>query len=184
MTISRLHISASIMAVIVLTIAILVGGGLAWRWVPQDTPYVFNPCPGLTVTSTVTTGIWNCPNQPALTTGQNVTITGTWATGYGTLGCVPLSGKSSCAVPQIAYRTAYLHENIAESNWLVVQWKAGVTVQIPDSQTVTISGTLQAINYSCNPGGTYPIYHLNKQTDGSDLLQPQPTFEITNAILS
>lgn len=183
MELRRLRGSASVMVFIVLTIAILVGGGLAWKWSAQGTPYVFSPCPGLTATSTATTGIWNCPNQPALTAGQNVTMTGMWATGYGTLGCVPLSGESSCMVPQIAFLTDYLHANLGGSSWFVVQWKQGVTVQPTDGETVTISGILQAITYPSKPGATYPIYHLNNQTDGPSLLQPQPSFGITNAVL-
>jgi hypothetical protein len=110
-------------------------------------------------------------------------MTGTWATGYGTLGCVPLSGESSCAVPLIAFLTDYLHVNIGRDSWFVVQWKEGVTIQITDGQTVTITGTLQAINYPSNPGATYPIYHSNNQTGETGLLQPQPVFKITNAVL-
>lgn len=171
------------MAVIVLIMAVIVSVGLAWKWSAQDTVYVFSPCPGLTVTSTATTGIWNCPNQPAFTAGQNVTLTGSWATGYETFGCVPENGGSPCVVPQIAMLTHYLHTNMEGDNWFVVQWKQNVTVQLNDGQTVTISGTLQAITYPSNPGATYPVYHLNDQTGGSYLLQPQPSFEITNATL-
>ena len=183
MAFRRLRGRASVIAVLVLIIAVLVGGGLAWKWRAQDIPYVFSPCPGLTVTSTATTEIWNCPNEPALTAGKNVTMTGTWATGYETLDCVPASGESPCMVPQIAILTHYLHTNIEGDNWFVVQWKQGAAVQPTDRQTVTISGTLQAITYPSNPGATYPIYHLNNETDGPDLLQPQPSFEITSAVL-
>jgi hypothetical protein len=182
--------SGLVLAVIVLIVVIVVGG-LAWNWYStQGTPYVFSPCPGLTVTSRVTTGIWNCPNQPVpsgssrtFTAGQFVTITGTWATGYGTVGCVPQSGQSSCAVPQIASLQDYLHANIGGGMWFVVQWKQGAAVQLMDGQRVTVSGTLKAITYPSSPGATFPIYHLNNQTGGSDLLQPQPSFEITDAVL-
>lgn len=186
----RQHGSALVLAVIVLVV-VLVVAGLAWNWYStQGTPYVFSPCPGLTVTSRVTTGIWNCPNQPVpsgpsllFTAGQFVTITGAWATGYGTVGCMPQSGQSSCAVPQIASLQDYVHANIGGGMWFVVQWKQGAAVQLIDGQRVTVSGTLKGITYSSSPGATFPIYHLNNQTGRSDLLQPQPSFEITNAVL-
>ncbi|MGA3109227.1 MAG: hypothetical protein ABSD99_07180 [Candidatus Bathyarchaeia archaeon] len=183
MALRRLRGRTSVMVVIVLLIAVLVGGGLAWKWSAQDTSYVFSPCPGLTVTSTATTGIWNCPNEPALSAGQNVTMTGTWATGYETLGCVPVNASSPCMVPQIAILTHYLRTNMGVDNWFVIQWKQSETVEPTDGQTVTVSGTLQVITYPSNPGATYPIYHLNNETDGTNLLQPQPSFEITNAVL-
>lgn len=175
----------------VLIVAILAAVGIGWRWAPTEgTPYVFSPCPGMTVTSSVTTGIWNCPNQSAptsanetFTAGQFVNITGTWATGYGTLGCVPQIGQSSCAVPQIASLQDYLSANIGGGMWFVVQWKAGSAVQLVDGQRVTISGSLQEITYPSNPGSTFTIYHLNNQTLGSNLVQPQPTYEITDAVL-
>ena len=144
--------------------------------------HTFSPCPGLTITSTATTGIWNCPNQPVFTAGQAVTITGNWAAGYGTLGCVPQNGEP-CAVPQIAFLEDYLYANIRGGMWFVVQWENSVTVQLKDGQMVTVSGTLKTITYPSNPGATYPIFHLNNQTGKSDLLQPQPSFEIVNAIL-
>jgi hypothetical protein len=183
---------SAFISVVIVLILIIVVAGVAWSWYSsQRTTYVFSPCPGLTVTSRVTTGIWNCPNQPAssesnstFTEGQFVTVTGTWATGYGTLGCVPQTGQSSCAVPQIASLQNYVHANIGGGMWFVVKWKQGTVAHLTDGQTVTISGTLQAIQYSSNPGATYPIYHLNNQTGRSDLLQPQPSFEITDAVLS
>ena len=184
MVIRRVRRRASVAAVILLVMVILVGGLAAWKWSSQPTLYVFSPCPGLTVTSSATTGIWNCPNEPAFIAGQNVTLTGTWATGYETLGCVPLSGQSQCAVPQLAMLVEYLHVSTGGDYWFVIQWKESPTAQVTDGQTVTISGTLQAINYLSNPGATYPIYHLNNQTNGTILLQPQPTFEITNPVLN
>jgi hypothetical protein len=185
------HGSALISVVIVL-ILVLVVAGVAWSWYSnQRTTYVFSPCPGLTVTSRVTTGIWNCPNQPvpsgsvsSFTEGQFVTVTGTWATGYGTLGCIAQTGQSSCAVPQIASLQNYVHASVGGGMWFVVKLKQGTTVRLMDGQTVTISGTLEAISYPSSPGATYPIYHLDNQTGKSDLLQPQPSFEITDAVLS
>jgi hypothetical protein len=179
-------------AVIILTVTLVVAVGLAWSWYSsQGPPYVFSPCPGLTVTSRVTTGIWNCPNEPApggssqsFSAGQFVNVTGTWSTGYGTIGCVPQVGESSCAVPQIASLQDYLNVRAGgEGMWFVVQWKQGSAVQLIDGQTVTISGTLIAITYPSTPGSTYPIYHVNNQTGGSDLLQPQPSLEISDAVL-
>lgn len=173
-----------------LTIAALAVAATACDWYSTSGPYGFTPCPGLTVTSAATTGIWHCPNQPVpsgasitFTKGQAVTITGTWATGYGTLGCVPQSGQSSCVVPQIASVQDYLYANIEGGMWFVVQWKQGAEAQLMDGQTVTVNGILEVITYSSNPGTTYPIFHLNNQTGKSDLLQPQPSFEITNAVL-
>ena len=177
-------------AVAVTLVAVLAVAGTGWIWTSTHAKsYVFTPCPGLTITSTATTGIWNCPNQPVtgpnttLTSGQFVSITGTWARGYGTLGCVPQSGQASCAVPQIASLQDYLHTSIGGGMWFVVQWQQGETFQLMDGQTVTVSGTLREITYSSNAGATFPIYHLNNQTSGADLLQPQPRFEITNAVL-
>jgi len=183
---------SALMSAVIVLILVLVVAGVAWSWYStQRTTYVFSPCPGLTVTSRVTTGIWNCPNQPApsgptstFTAGQFVTVTGTWATGYGTLGCIPQTGQSSCAVPQIASLQNYVHASAGGGMWFVVTWKQGTTAQLTDGQTVTVSGTLEAISYPSNPGATYPIYHVNNQTGGSDLLQPQPSFEITDAVLS
>jgi len=181
--------SVIVISVGVLIVAFLAAANMGWP-PTKGTPYVFSPCPGLTVTSTATTGIWNCPNQPApgsqnatFTAGQLVNITGTWATGYGTLGCVPQVGQSSCAVPQIASLQDYLFTNIGGGTWFVVQWKSGSAVQLVDGQRVTVSGTVQEILYSSNPGSTFPIYHLNNQTGESNLIQPQPTYEITNAAL-
>jgi len=170
--------------ILVAVLAIAAAGG---NWYPTTDHYTFSPCPGLTITSTATTGIWNCPSQPAasytaFTAGQVVNITGTWAIGYGTLGCVPQSGQS-CAVPQIASQQSYLYTNIAGGKWFVVQWKNGVEVQVMVGQTVTVSGTLEMIAYPSNPGATFPIFHLNNQTGKSDLLQPQPSFEIVGAVL-
>ena len=178
-------------AAIVLIIVILVTAGVAWSWYStQRTLYVFSPCPGLTVTSRVTTGIWNCPNEPApsgpyrtFTEGQLVTITGTWSTGYATAGCIPESGQSTCIVPQIASLQHYIHVNIGGGMWFVVQWKQGAAVQLMDGQTVAINGVLMAITYPSTPGSTFSIYHLNNQTGSSNLLQPQPSFEITDAVL-
>jgi len=65
----------------------------------------------------------------------------------------------------------------------VIQWKQGAGVQLIDGQTVTVSGILEGIAYSSSPGATFPIYHLNNQTGTSGLLQPQPSLEITNAVL-
>jgi hypothetical protein len=173
----------------VVAVAILVFAGIGWSWHPApEVTYVFTPCPGLTITSTATTGIWNCPNEPATSgldttfvSGQFVTITGTWTTGYSTLGCVPEIGQQGCIVPQIALLQDYLHADIGAGVWFVVQWKQGATVQLTDGQTVTVSGSLQEISYPSTPGVTFPIYHLNNQTAGSNLLQPQPSYEITNA---
>ena len=179
------------MTIGLLIIAVLAVADVGWNWhLTQGTPYVFSPCPGVTITSAATTGTWNCPNQPGtagstttLTAGQFVSITGAWATGYGTLGCVPQSGQASCAVPQIASLQGYLHASIGGGMWFVVQWKQGAAVQLTDGQIVMVSGTLRGITYSFSPGATFPIYHLNDQTGGSDLLQPQPSYEITNAVL-
>jgi len=179
-------------SVIVLIAAVLAVISIGRSSLPaQGTPYVFSPCPGLTVTSSVTTGIWNCPNIPAprgvnitFTAGQEVTINGTWATGYGTFGCVPQSGQSSCAVPQLASLQNYLYANIGGGMWFVVQWKEGSTVQLVDGQNVTIRGNIQEIHYPSSPGSTFPIYHLNNQTNGSNLLRPQPIYEITNAVVA
>jgi hypothetical protein len=176
-------------AIIMLTIAALAVASTVWDWYSTSGPYVFSPCPGLTVTSAATTGIWHCPNQPVpggsitFSEGQVATITGTWATGYGTLGCVPQVGESSCVVPQIASLQNYLYANIGDGTWFVVQWKQGTEAKVIDGERVTINGILKAITYSSNPGTTYPIFHLNNQTGKSDLLQPQPSFEITNAVL-
>jgi len=170
------------MAIAALVAVVLIGAAFAWRWPSQNTTYVFSPCPGLTVTSTATTGIWNCPNIAAFTAGENVTLTGTWELGYATLGCVPISNESSCMVPQIAILTHYLHVDTVDS-WFVVQLKQNTTVQPNDGQVVTVSGVLQAITYPSSPGATYPIYHLNNQADSAEVLQPQPSFEITNPIL-
>jgi hypothetical protein len=175
-------------AIIMLTIAALAVAATAWDWYSTSGPYGFTPCPGLT--SAATTGIWHCPNQPVpsgasitFTEGQVVTITGTWATGYGTLGCVPQSGQPSCVVPQIASVQDYLYANNGGGMWFAVQWKQGAEAHLMDGQTVTVNGILEVITYSSNPGTTYPIFHLNNQTGKSDLLQPQPSFEITNAVL-
>ena len=176
---------------IVLILVMVVVAGLAWSWYSFQSPaYVFSPCPGLTVTSRVTTGIWNCPNEPvpggtqSFAAGEFVALNGTWATGYGTLGCVPQTGQSACAVPQIASLQDYLNVRAGgEGLWFVVQWRQGSAVQLIDGQAVTISGTLMAITYPSTPGSTYPIYHLNNQTGGPDLLQPQPSFTITGAVL-
>jgi hypothetical protein len=111
-----------------------------------------------------------------------VTITGAWATGYGTLGCVPQNGQS-CAVPQIASLQDYLYSNIGGGMWFVVQRETPVIVQLTTGQTVTVSGTLRAITYPSNPGATFSIFHLNNQIGKSNLLQPQPNFEIVNAVL-
>jgi hypothetical protein len=86
-------------------------------------------------------------------------------------------------VPQIAILTHYLHVSMVDS-WFVVQLKQNTTVLPNDGQVVTVSGVLQAVTYPSNPGATYLIYHLNDQTEGSEMLQPQPSFEITNAILN
>jgi hypothetical protein len=173
--------------ILILVIAVLAIPATDRNWHSPTGLYTFSPCPGLTITSTATTGIWNCPNQPGssnttFTAGQAVTITGTWATGYGTLGCVPQNGQS-CAVPQIASLQDYLYANIGGGTWFVVQWENPVTVHLTDGQTVTVSGTLKAIIYPSNPGATFPIFHLNNQTGKSDLLQPQPSFEIASAVL-
>ncbi len=165
---------------------------MVWsRYSPGTPSYVFSPCPGLTVTSRVTTGIWNCPNQPVpggssvtFTESQFVTISGTWRTGYGTLGCVPQTGESTCAVPAIASLQDYLRADVEGGMWFVVQWKQGATVQLTDGQSVTLSGILRVISYPSSPGSTFPIYHLNNQTGASNLLQPQPRFEITDAVLA
>ena len=173
----------AVAVVIVMLIIVLVGSAMAWKLYPtQGTSYVFSPCPGLTVTATATTGIWNCPMEPAFTAGQIVNITGTWATGYGTVGCVPQSGQSSCAVPQFASLQDYIHSNIG-GVWFVVQWKQGAEVPLTDGQVVTVSGILAGITYSSSPGTTFPVFHYGNQTVGSNLLQPQPSFEITSAVL-
>ena len=164
---------------------------MGWNWSPnQETSHIFSPCPGMTVTSAVTTGIWNCPNQPVnigtnttFTPGQLVNITGTWVTGYRTFGCVPQIGQSSCAVPQIASLQDYLFIHIGAGMFFVVQWKEGSAAQLADGQRVTIIGSLQEISYPSNPGSMFPIYHLNNQTTGSNLVQPQPMYVITNAVL-
>jgi hypothetical protein len=171
------------MAIVILAVVVLALG-LAWKWSAQPRLYVFSPCRGLTATSSATTGVWNCPMEPAFSAGQNVTLTGIWATGYETLGCVPLSGQGSCVVPQIAMLVEYVHVSLGGGYWFVVQWKASPTVQISGGQNVTVTGTLRAINYPSDPGATYPIYHLSNQTNGTALLQPQPAFEIINAVLN
>jgi hypothetical protein len=173
------------MVIVVLAVAIVTRNLYSTR----GAPYVFSPCPGLTVTSLATTGIWNCSNLPVttgptlpFTAGEFVTIKGIWVTGYVALGCVSQSGESSCAVPQIASLRDYVHADIGGGVWFVVQWKQGTEVDLQEGLPVTISGTLQGITYSSNPGSTYPIYHENNQT--ASLLQPQPSFEIMNAVLS
>jgi hypothetical protein len=175
-----------IIVILISAIAVLAMMATDRNWYATSGNYTFSPCPGLTVTSTATTVIWHCPNQPgtytAFTAGQAVTITGTWATGYGTLGCVPEYGQP-CAVPQIASLQDYLHANIAGGTWFVIQWQKPATVHLTDGQIATVSGTLKAITYPSNQGATYPIFHLNNQTGTSDLLQPQPSFEIVNAVL-
>lgn len=170
-----------IAGVLILVIAV-IAVPVAYRGLYAATgDYTFSPCPGLTVTSTATTGIWNCPNQPVFTDGQAVTITGSYATGYGTLGCVPQDGEP-CAVPQIASLQDYIYANLGAGMWFVVRWE-NLSVQLKDGQVVTVTGTLNAISYSTNPGATYPVFHLNNSTGKSDLLQPQPSFEILNAVL-
>ena len=171
----------------ILVIAVLAVAAADRVWYPTNASYTFSPCPGLTVTSTATTGIWNCPNQLTsfsitFAAGQAVTITGTWATGYGTLGCVPQNGQP-CAVPQIASLQDYLHVNIEGGMWFVIQWKEPARAQLMNGQTITVNGTLESITYPLNPGATFPIFHLNNQTGKSDLLQPQPSFEIMDAVL-
>jgi len=182
------RILAFTFGVLIVIVLAFVSVGWGFYTTPAQS-YTFSPCPALTITSTATSGIWNCPNEPAtisspiFSAGQNVTITGSWATGYGTLGCVPETGQQACAVPQIASLQNYLHTNLGGGIWFVVQWNQDSATQLADGQTVTISGLLQEIMYPTNPGATYPIYHLNNQTVGSSLLQPQPTWEITNATL-
>ena len=178
-----------IVAIGALIIAIVIVASVTFNWYStQGTQYVFSPCPGLTVTSTATTGIWHCPNIPAnsvpppFTAGEFVTLTGTSASGYATIGCVPQTGETSCVVPQIASLQDYLYANINGGMWFVVRWKVAA-VHVIDGQTVTVSGILEAIIYPSSPGSTFPVYHLNNQTGKSDLLQPQPSFEITNATL-
>jgi hypothetical protein len=168
--------------ILILVVAVLALPVTYRNWHLTTGQYTFSPCPGLTITSTATTGVWNCPNQPVFTAGQMVTITGTWATGYGTLGCIPQNGQP-CAVPQIASLEDYLYANLGGGMWFVVQWKNPITAQLKDGQAVTVSGTLQAISYPSSPGATFPIFHINNQTGQSDLLQPQPNFEIVNATL-
>ena len=172
---------------IILIIAVLVVAATDRIWYSSNASYTFSPCPGLTVTSANTTGIWHCPNELNTSSityaaGQVATITGTWATGYGTLGCVPQNGQP-CAVPQIASLRNYLHANTGSGMWFVVQWKKGAEIQLIDGQTVTLTGTLGVITYPSNPGATFPIFHLNNQTGKSDLLLPQPSFEIIDAVL-
>ena len=170
--------------ILIVAIAFLAVVAASRTWYSTTAQYTFSPCPGLTITSPATTGIWNCPNRPVTTfvDGQAVTITGTWATGYGTLGCVPQNGQP-CAVPQIASLQDYVYANIDGGMWFVVQWKTPLTIQLTDGQTITISGTLKVITYPSSPGATYPIFHLNNQTGKSNLLQPQPSFEIVSAVL-
>ena len=177
----RRPLSVGILIVAIALLAILAASR---TWYPTTGQYTFTPCPGLTLTSTATTGIWNCPNQPVTTfaDGQEVTIKGTWATGYGTLGCVPQNGQP-CAVPQLASLQEYVYANIDGGMWFVVQWRTPLTVQLTDGQTVTVSGILKVIIYPSSPGATYPIFHLNNQTGKSNLLQPQPSFEIVSAVL-
>jgi len=178
---------ASIGVLIVAALAI-AGTGLSWNST-QQTSYVFTPCPRLIVTSTATTGVWNCPNLPVtigattqFTAGEFVTVTGTWATGYGTLGCVPPIGETSCAVPMIASIEDYLYVSVNGGMWFVVQLKQGTTTQLSDGQIASITGTLQQIVYSTSPGSTYPIYHLNNQTGASDIIHP--IYQITNATVT
>ena len=191
--VNRLGVLAASIGVVILAAIAVVGTSWGWHTV-QATSYTFSPCPGLTVTSSVTTGIWNCPMEPATTRGSNVTlvvgefvtISGTWATGYGTFGCVPTTGQSSCAVPQLASLQDYLYTNIGRGMWFVVKWKNSSAVQLANGQRVTISGSLKEIAYPSNPGSTYPIYHLNNETNtiaGSNLVEPQPVYEITDAVL-
>ena len=157
---SKLHGRSLTIAIIVLSLAVLAVAGVAQNWYStQGTP------------------------SATLTAGQFVTITGTLRTGYGTIGCVPQSGQSTCAVPQIASLQDYLRSNMSGGMWFVIQWKQGAGVQLMDGQTVTVSGILEGIAYPSSPGATFPIYHLNNQTGTSGLLQPQPSFEITNAVL-
>lgn len=156
---SKLHGRPLTIAIIGLSLAVLAVAGMAQNWYStQGTP------------------------SATLTAGQFVTITGTLRTGYGTIGCVPQSGQSTCAVPQIASLQDYLRSNMS-GMWFVIQWKQSAGVQLIDGQTVTVSGILEGIAYSSSPGATFPIYHLNNQTSTSGLLQPQPSFEITNAVL-
>jgi hypothetical protein len=176
----------------VLLVAVLVVAGTGWAF--HSSPgqlYTFAPCPGLTITATDTTGVWNCPNEPitvgnntTFAAGQVVTVTGVWANGYSTFGCVPQVGESSCAVPQIAMIQGYLHVSIGGGMWFVVQWKNDSSHELEDGRIVTVSGNIQPIAYSTNPGATYQIYHLNNQTGESNLLKPQPTYEIVNATLA
>ena len=189
MNLQKSHVKVLVVTIAVLLAAILVvtGIGSAFHSNPEQL-FTFTPCPGLTVTSTATTGIWNCPNEPVTSTsnmtftqGQSVTITGAWASGYSTLGCVPQTGEPSCAVPQLAVSQGYLHS--ASGSWFVVQWKNSSAVQPTDGSMVTVNGLIQSITYHSNPGATYPIYHLNNQSEGSNLLQPQPNYAIVNATL-
>ena len=188
MRLHRGHLLAIAVALGVFLTAVLVvaGTGSAFYSSPKQL-FTFTPCPGLTVTNTATTGIWNCSNEPAtigsnttFVQGQSVTITGTWASGYRTLGCIPQSGESSCAVPQLAMPQGYLHTD--SGLWFVVQWKNSSTASPPVGRIVTVDGLIQTITYPSNPGDTYPIYHLNNSTGESNLLQPQPTYEIVNTI--
>ena len=183
----RAKILITSLGVLVVAALAVAGTGLNWNSAEQ-TSYVFTPCPGLIVTSTATTAVWNCPNESAtigastqFTTGEFVTITGTWATGYGTLGCVPQTGETSCVVPMIASIDDYLYTDINGGMWFVIQPKQGLTVQLKVGEIATVSGILQPITYPTSPGSTYPIYHLNNQTGESGLIHPQPMYEVTNA---
>lgn len=81
-------------AVIVL-VTVLAVVGLEWSWHASEgtsplisSPvYVFSPCPGLTVTSSATTGIWNCPNQSVTDSSSSYTAGGNVKLSVDSSGC-------------------------------------------------------------------------------------------------
>jgi hypothetical protein len=151
--------NALVLTIIVLIIVVLVVAGVDWKWYSnQGTPYAF-------------------------TAGQFVTISGTWATGFVNVGCVPPSGQSYCVAPAHSGQSFYLHVGTRGGMWFAVQWKQGAEAHLIDGQTVTISGTLKGIAYASIPGATFPIYYLNNLSGGFGLLRPQPSFQITDAVL-
>jgi len=97
-----------------------------------------------------------------------------------TVGCVPIGGQASCAVPQLAGLTSYL--SVSGGNTYVIIWLAAglPPTNLVEGEPITVSGFLQPITYSTTPGTTYPIYSWN---NGAGTLYPQPSYRIANATL-
>jgi hypothetical protein len=112
--------------------------------------------------------------------GYSGPFTGTYSTGYATLGCIPVSTSEGCFVPQIAIMTSYLSINNAS---YVIDW-ANHTFQgnhqLTDGSTINVSGALTPIFYNKTVGATFMVYRSN----AGMILNPQPEFAIQNATLT